>query len=166
MCKTYKSFFINVPVQEKIRIMIENVYNHLSIPPPAIQPNILEKLHPACTIQIPLYDLSGKIFTQTEGISMDSSLGLFMSEFYISLIENRIFFTLKKPKIYVHYVDDIFIATQFYDKINKLKQTLEKNFVLKFTTELNINKKRQLPFLDVITDSNNNSKFITSLYEK
>ena len=39
----------------------------------------------------------------------------------------------------------IFIATWSYDEINKLKQTLEKNSVLKFTTELNINKKYSLP---------------------
>ena len=42
-------------------------------------------------------------------------------------------------RIYIRYVDDIFIATQSYDEINKLKQTLEKNSLLKFTTEININ---------------------------
>ena len=30
-------------------------------------------------------------------------------------------------------LDDVLIATQFYDEINKLKQTLEKNSVLKLT---------------------------------
>ena len=32
----------NVPVHETIKIIIENVYNHPQIPPPAIQPKILE----------------------------------------------------------------------------------------------------------------------------
>ena len=52
---------------------------------------------------------------------------------------------ITKPKIYVHYVDNIFIATDYYNEINKLKQTLEKNTILNFTTELIINKKN--PFL-------------------
>ena len=44
----------------------------------------------------------------------------------ISHIVNKIFNTIKKPKIYVIYVDDIFIDKQSHNKINKLKQTLEK----------------------------------------
>ena len=58
----------------------------------------------------------------------------------------------------------VFIATPSHDEINKLKQTLEKNFGLKFTTELNINKKK-IPFQYVLTDSSNNNKFITFLYK-
>ena len=72
---------------------------------------------------------------------MGSPLGPSISELCIFKIKNKIFNTIKKPKIYVHYVDNIFIATQSYDEINKLKQTLKKNSILKFTTELNINKK-------------------------
>ena len=42
---------------------------------------------------------------------MDSPLGPSMYESCISLIEKKIFNTIKKPKIYVCNVDDIFIAT-------------------------------------------------------
>ena len=87
------------------------------------------------------YDPSEKIYKQTNSISMGSPLGSSISEFYISHFENKIFNAIKKPKIYVHYVDNIFVATWSYNKINKLKQTLEKNSILKFTTELNIDKK-------------------------
>ena len=45
----------------------------------------------------------------------------------MSHTENKTFKTISKPKIYVRYVDDIFIATHSYDEINKLKQTLKKN---------------------------------------
>ena len=72
---------------------------------------------------------------------------------------------ITKPKIFVCYVNNVFSATHFYDKINKLKQALEKNSVLNFTTELNINKKK-IPFLNVLTDSNNNNKLTTSPYKK
>ena len=35
-------------------------------------------------------------------------------------MENKIFNTIKKPKIYVCYVDGIFTAKQSHDEINKL----------------------------------------------
>ena len=95
---------------------------------------------------------------------MGSPLRPSISEFYISHIENKIFNTIKKPKIYVRYVDDISIATESNDEINKLKQSLEKNSVLKFITGLIINKKN--PIQDVLTDSSNNDKFLTSLFKK
>ena len=37
-----EKLFINVYIQETIKIIIENLYNQPSIPPPAIKPNILE----------------------------------------------------------------------------------------------------------------------------
>ena len=68
-------------------------------------------------------------------------LGPTISEFYMSYIKNKIFKTIiTKPKIYIHYIDNIFIATHSYDEINKLKKT-----VLKFTTKLNMNKKNPFP---------------------
>ena len=64
--------------------------------------------------------------------------------FTITHIKNKIFNTIKKLKVHVPYVDDIFIATRSYDEINKLKQILEKNSELKFTTKLIINKENSL----------------------
>ena len=128
-------------------MIIENVYNHPSIPPPAIQTKILEKLLLTCTTKVPFYDPSSHIYIQIDGISIGSPLGPTITEFYKSYIKNKIFkTTITKPKIYVRYVEDIFIATHFYDEINELKQTLEKNCELKFTTEFNINKKNSFPW--------------------
>ena len=56
---------------------------------------------------------------------MESPLGSTISEVYISHIENKIFKTITKLKIYIPYVD-IFIASYFYDEINELK--LKKKF--------------------------------------
>ena len=53
---------------------------------------------------------------------MGSPLGPTISEFYMSHIENKIFETIIiKPNLDVRYVHDVFIATLFYDEINKLK---------------------------------------------
>ena len=54
--------FTHVPVHETIKIIIENVYNYPSIPPPAIQPKIIEKLPLTCTNKVPFYDHSGNIY--------------------------------------------------------------------------------------------------------
>ena len=50
-----------------------------------------------------------------------SPFGPTVSEFYMSLNENKIFKTIiTESKIYVLFVDDVFIATYSYDEINKL----------------------------------------------
>ena len=71
-----------------------------------------------CITKVPFHDPSGNIYIQTDGISIELPLGPTISEFYMSHIENEIF---TQPKIYVRYVEDIFIVTQSYDEINKLK---------------------------------------------
>ena len=68
-------FFTNVSVHETIKMIIENVYNHPSIPPPVIQPKLLENLLLTCITKVPFYNPSDNIFIQINGISMGSPLG-------------------------------------------------------------------------------------------
>ena len=79
---------------------------------------------------------------------MGLPLGPTISEFYMFHIENKIFKRIiTKPKIYVRYVD-IFIATETYDEISKLKNKLsgkKKLRTINITTELNINTKYPFP---------------------
>ena len=148
--------FSNVSVHETIKIIKENVYNHPSIPPPAIQPKILEKFLLSCTKKFPFYDPSDNIYVQIDRFSMVSQLGPTIFEFYMSYIENKIVkTTISKPKIYIRYVDDIFIAAHSYKEINKFKPNSRKNLALNFISELNINKKNA--FLEFLTDSINNN---------
>ena len=137
------SIITNIPVHETIKMF---TITPSPIPPPATQPKLIENLLLACTTEVPFNDPSGKTCREIDGISMGSSLEPTISKFYISHIENKIFKSvITKPNIYICYVDDILIATQTYDEINKLKQTLNENSVLNFTTELNINKKNPFP---------------------
>ena len=116
-----ENLFINVQVHKTIKMIIIKVCNHPSVPPPVIQPKILEKLL-TCTKKVPFYDSSSNIYIQIDGIFRGLPLSPTISKFYISHIKNKIFKTIIiKPKIYVRYVDDIFIATHCYDEINKLK---------------------------------------------
>ena len=62
-----KNLFTYFLVPEAIKIIIENVYNHPSIPPLAIQSKILLTF----TTKVPFYDLSGKLYIQIDDISME-----------------------------------------------------------------------------------------------
>ncbi len=63
-----ENLFTNVPVQKTIKMIIENVYKHSLIPPPAIQPKNLEKLLITCTTKVPFYDPSSNIYIQTDNL--------------------------------------------------------------------------------------------------
>ena len=78
-------------------------------------------------------------------------------------LENTIFQTQNKPKIYLRYVDDILILTNNVNEVIKLQTAFQSNSVLTFTYELNKNNK--MPFLDVLIHSNSDP-FITSPYKK
>ena len=82
-----------------------------------------------CTTKVPFYDPSGNIYLYIyiDGISMGSPSDPTISEFYMSRFESKIFKTIIKSKIYVRYVDNIFVTTHSYSEINRFKQTLEKN---------------------------------------
>ena len=68
-----------------------------------------------------------------------------------------------KPTIYASHVDDIFLEITSEEEVIKLKKAMESIPVLKFTYELNKNKK--LPFLDVLLDNTTNL-IKTSVYRK
>ena len=77
----------------------------------------------------------------------------------MSDLENKILNSIRKPSIYLRYVDDILILANHI--INILKDTFQKNSVLNFTQELNKNNK--ISILDIHIDNNdNNNNFTTS----
>ena len=153
----------NVAVNETVDIIVNNIYNNPSLPPLKINPNILRKLLLTYTTEVPFHDHLGNIYVQTAGVSMESVLGSIFSNFYMSDLENRIFNSIKKPPIYLRYVDDILILASNINEINILQDTFQNNSVLNFNHELN--KSNKISFLDVLIDTNNNNNFTTSTYK-
>ena len=86
-----ENLFTNVPVNETVDIIINNIYNNPSLPPLKINPNILRKLLLTCTTEVPFHDHLGIIYVDTDGVSMGSVLGLIFSNFYLFDLENSIF---------------------------------------------------------------------------
>jgi len=158
-----ESLFTNVPVDTTIKIMIDTIYNSSS--PLSIPKQLLEQLLHICTKESPFIDPQNQIFQQIDGVTMGSPLGVLFANFYLGHIEQLIFAkqpTLK-PKIYLRYIDDIFIAINDINNIDQLIDSLQSNSILKFTKELENNNK--LPFLDVQLQRDDNS-FTTSVYVK
>ena len=159
-----ESLFSNIPVTETISIILDNCYNHPTLPPPKIPAPILENLLRLCTTKAPFRSPSGQLFYQVDGIAMGSPLGPTFANYYMCDVENRVLQDIAiKPHIYCRYLDDLFVSTQDTTHLHLLKQALEDNSVLKFTTELSLQNK--LPFLDVSVHIQDNT-FVTSVYRK
>ena len=76
-----ENLFTNVPVNETVDIIINNIYNNPSIPPLKINPNMRRKLFLACTTEVPFHDHLRNIYVQADGVSMSSVLGPIFSNF-------------------------------------------------------------------------------------
>ena len=80
-------------------------------------------------------------------------------------LEEKLFSGLiEKPTVYARYVDDIFLVCRDVTELLKLKESFEKNSVLKFTYELS-NIKNQLAFLDVLV-TKSEDRLTSSVYVK
>ncbi|XP_076044734.1 uncharacterized protein LOC143027343 [Oratosquilla oratoria] len=94
---------------------------------------------------------------------MGSPLGVLFANFFMGMVERKVFSTTRKPPIYTRYVDDIFVLVRDQRELEDLKTTLQRVSGLNFTTENSVNG--QLPFLDVKIDASSQS-FKTGVYSK
>ena len=159
-----ESLFTNVPVQETIDIILQNVYNHTEKPPPNIPKPILKDLLLICTTKSPFRGPDSKLYVQSDGVSMGSPLGPTLANYYMCNLENKAIAQLSiKPRIYCRYVDDCFIVIDNIEELYSLRNYFESNSVLRFTFETEINKK--LPFLDICLERQS-EKITTSIHVK
>ena len=159
-----ESLFTNVPVVDTIDIIIRQVYSHESLAPPLIEPNTLREMLILCTTKVPFRNINGKLYLQTNGVSMGSPLGPTFADYYMCHLESTVIDSLPiKPIMYCRYVDDIFMLTDDNTML-RVKEAFESNSVLKFTHELPVNNK--LAFLDVLVNYDQFQGITTSVYRK
>ena len=160
-----ESLFTNVPVEQTIDIILNNVYHHSTLPPPDIPPSVLKELLLICTTKTPFSNVDGELYVQCEGVSMGSALGPTFAEFYMCHLENSVFdkYPELKPFIYVRYVDDCFLQVANEQNLLSIKSKFEQESVLKFTIEYEKNK--QLAYLDTLVNRTP-LYFKTSVYIK
>ena len=159
-----ESLFTNVPVDDTIDLICKKIYqrdqSNFKIPEQS-----LRLLLQICTKEAPFHAPDGKLYQQIDGIAMGSPLGPLFANFYMGCLEEEVFSNNPhlKPHIYTRYIDDIFISTQNENNIKEVIHSFESNSKLKFTHEIEQDKK--LPFLDVLVERFSES-FKTTVYVK
>lgn len=162
-----ENLFTNIPVQQTIEIILETAYNHPNLKPPTIPKHVLEEMLIVCTTHTPFKHIDGSIYRQIDGLSMGSPLGPLFADYYMSKLENSILSQVPPqhtPLTYCRYVDDIFLIVPSCQTLDYLKTQFEKESILHFTYE--IEKNKQLTFLDVNVKQDSNNKFKSSVHTK
>ena len=128
-----------------------------------IPKTIPKRLLKICTTECSFYIPKGDIHVQKDGISMGTPLEPTFAN-YMCEIENDAFATLhSKPNVHCRYIDNCCLVVDSINQVKALKRHCEDNSVLKFTREIEINKK--LPFLDALL-SRQKQQLETSVYRK
>ncbi|XP_076037240.1 uncharacterized protein LOC143022776 [Oratosquilla oratoria] len=95
---------------------------------------------------------------------MGSPLGVLFAQAYMCHVENSVLSSINpSPKMYLRYVDDIFVDVDGDEQLENLKRALEENSCLRFTIEKSVENK--IPFLDVWVDGSDGT-FTTDVYRK
>ena len=158
-----ESLFTNVPVEETIGMICDKVYRDAGTPPLDIPEDALRDLLRLCTMRAPFITHKGQMFTQVDGVAMGSPLGVLFADFYMGVVEERVFSEYPEPEVYCRYVDDTYIKTTDADAVENLRQEFERHSSLRFTSENS--QDNTLPFLDVlITQEERGVK--TTVYRK
>ena len=158
-----ESLFTNVPVDETINLILDRVYRNDETPTLEIPEEALRNLLHLCTKRAPFTTHKGQMFTQVDGVAMGSPLGVLFANFYMGIVEERVFSSIPTPHRYCRYIDDTFVVVEREKDIEDLIDNFQQQSVLRFTSEKSENGK--LPFLDVLI-SNNEEGFNTSVYRK
>ena len=161
-----ESLFSNVPVDDTIQIIIDEVYHKRSngLESLALSPHILRNLLEACTKDSPFRGPDGKLYVQKNGVAMGSPLGPLFANFYMAHVEEAAFGDPElKPTTYFRYVDDILLEVRDDEHLAAIIRQLETNSVLSFTYERQ--QDNCLSFLDVTVQATPN-KYVTSVYVK
>ena len=160
-----ESLFTNVPVPETIDLICERVYRNNDTPTLQIPEDALRRLLEICTMSAPFTTHRGHLYTQIDGVAMGSPLGVFFADFYMGVVEERVFQHTPKPTIYCRYVDDTFVKTSTQEEADHLKEAFERHSALRFTTEKS--NGGTLPFLDISVHQDvSTNKISTDVYRK
>ncbi|CAI2738566.1 unnamed protein product, partial [Dicrocoelium dendriticum] len=109
------------------------------------------------------FSFNGKIYEQLKGAPMGSPVSGLIAEMAMQKLEEEVL-PLINPKLWVRYVDDTFVIIR-RNQITVAQQLLNNAMEgIQFTMELE--KERQLPFLDVLVTRTMEGELQTSVYRK
>ncbi|XP_045127711.1 uncharacterized protein LOC123514127 [Portunus trituberculatus] len=151
-----ESLFTNVPVDDTIEIICKQVY-HTDGKKLAITEETLRILLRTCTKEAAFYGPDGKMYVQSDGVAMGFPLGVLFANFYMGVVEEKVFAENpdKKPAVYARYIDDIFINANTEEEVLHLIDNFKKNSCFNYTQELE--EESKLPFFDVMVHRSSSS---------
>ena len=109
------------------------------------------------------FSFNNFMYRQIDGVAMGSPLGPLLANIFVSYYESLLFWRMKKPLMYYHYVDDTFAIFDSENDCDKFLQLNSLHPSLQFMFEKEVNQ--SLLFLDVQMEKVG-SKLITSVYRK
>jgi len=161
-----KSLYTNVPINETIELIINNIYTDSTILFNGFNEVQFRKLL-NLTLNDTYFKFDGCIYKQIDGLAMGSPLSPVAANIFLNFFETRLLNQCPlniKPSFYRRYLDDTFLlfndeqqAREFYDFINNQHDSI------KFTFDGESDN--CLSFLDVNICRENNH-FSTSVYRK
>ena len=160
-----ESLFTNIPLEETINISCDSLFSN-EAKTNNFNRNDFGKLF-RMTLQNNFFDFDGKIYKQTDAVSMGSPLGPSLANAFLCFHEQIWLNACPedfKPVYYRRYVNDIFALFRSPDHLEKFTDYLNsKHKNIKFTYEKESNN--SLPFLDILISRSENG-FKTSVYHK
>ena len=166
-----KSLYTNVPLQEVIDDVTKAIYhddsNSIIKTKGKFSQRIFSNMLKSCSESIFLFN--SKVYKQIDGLAMGSPLAPLLANWFVAKIENNILEdpSIKQPKFYRRYVDDIFAVFSceddrdaFFQHLNNAHQNLS------FTMEKINTSTNSLPFLDVEISITESEEFSTKVYRK
>lgn len=137
------ALFPNIPLVEAIEIF-ETWIGKQNITP--LEKTAIIELMTACATQN-AFQFRGKFYIQRDGTAMGHPASPLLAELYMADFETKLSYHEYFPRIWLRYVDDIFViikrvyVTRTLDWMNSISESI------KFTHEIEIDGK--MPFLDV-----------------
>lgn len=157
------SLFPSLPRGETLDLMMNWIDSQPNLTP-AYKEKLI-KLTQVCVKNI-FFSFQNKVYEQTEGSPMGLSLSPLFAEVYMGNLEDKIMNGLvNKPRIWIRYVDDIFVIAKRVEVADLFQYINSLNNHIKFTMEEENNGR--LSFLDVLVMRNNHHNSLTfKIYRK
>ena len=132
-----ESLFTNVPVDDTIEYIIDNIYESKRLKPicsKTIMKRLLKKLTSEC-----LFTFNNVIYKQIDGCAMGNPLSVVFANIYMAKLERDIV-DPSNPILYRRYIDDIFTRKKKEERDTLLPKLNNYHKNIRFTVENNLSK--------------------------
>ena len=122
-----ESLFTNVPVDETISMILDKVYRDENSPKLNIPEPALKSLLEICTKKAPFRTHRNELYVQKDGVAMGSPLGVLFANFYMGVVEERVFNGSEPPNMYMRYIDDTFVVVESQEAHSNIMRASKNN---------------------------------------